>query len=234
MRSGRFQVTASAQAARITHSPSSKMKPVFSAIGMNSTGETMAYEAAGHLEWDRSYVIVSILSGAFFGAIATNRIARPVTRFSKYGSSIALVLAIVSTHFIGMAGLTIDLDPSIAISPEIISGAVMTGIVCAAMVIILLLGASTYVIDMQSTQAAVERYRHLALHDPLTNLPNRAAFNEHLAGLTNRPVDMTAHIAVLCFDLDRFKEINDVHGSMGFVTSSRTRCAKDLASIRMK
>jgi diguanylate cyclase (GGDEF)-like protein len=171
-----------------------------------------AYEAAGHLEWDRSYVIVSILSGAFFGAIATNRIARPVTRFSKYGSSIALVLAIVSTHFIGMAGLTIDLDPGIAMSPEIISGAVMTGIVCAAMVIILLLGASTYVIDMQSTQAAVERYRHLALHDPLTNLPNRAAFNEHLAGLTSRPVDMTAHIAVLCFDLDRFKEINDVHG----------------------
>jgi len=171
-----------------------------------------AYQAAGHLEWERSYVVVSIISGAVFGAITTNRIARPVTRFCKYGSSLALILAITSTHFIGMAGLTINLDPSIPLSPEIISGGVMTGIVCAAMLIILMLGASTYVIDLQSTQAAVERYRHLALHDPLTNLPNRAAFNDHLATLTNRPIDMTAHIAVLCFDLDRFKEINDVHG----------------------
>ncbi|PZM13791.1 putative bifunctional diguanylate cyclase/phosphodiesterase [Rhizobium tubonense] len=171
-----------------------------------------AYQAAGQLEWDRAYVITSIISGAFFGAVATNRIGRPVTRFCKYGSSSALILAIVSTHFIGMAGLTINLDPSIPLSPEIISGGIMTGIVCAVMAIILLLGASTYVIDMQSTQAAVERYRHLALHDPLTNLPNRAAFNDHLAGLTNRPADMAAHVAVLCFDLDRFKEINDVHG----------------------
>jgi diguanylate cyclase len=171
-----------------------------------------AYQAAGHLEWDRSYVVVSIISGAVFGAISTNRIARPVTRFCKYGSSVALILAIVFTHFIGMAGLTIDLDPGLPLSPEIISGGIMTGIVCAVMVIILVLGASTYIIDLQSTQAAVERYRHLALHDPLTNLPNRAAFNDHLATLTSRPTDLTAHVAVLCFDLDRFKEINDVHG----------------------
>src|SRR5882762_4588835 len=31
-----------------------------------------AYHAAGHLEWERSYVVVSIISGAVFGAIATN------------------------------------------------------------------------------------------------------------------------------------------------------------------
>jgi diguanylate cyclase (GGDEF)-like protein len=171
-----------------------------------------AYRAAGHLEWDRSYVAASIILGAIFGAVATNRAGRQISRFCKYGAALALILAVVLTHFIGMAGLTISLDPSMPAPAEIISQEVMTGIVCAVMFIILLLGASTYIIDLQSNQAAFERYRHLSLHDPLTNLPNRSAFNEHLTRQIERAKTINAQIAVLCFDLDRFKEINDVHG----------------------
>lgn len=178
---------------------------------MHFTGIT-AYRASAHLDWDWRYVATAVFFGAAFGAIATSRIARPVTRFCKYGGAASLVLAIVLTHFTGMAGLTITPDPTIAPLPELISPTVMTVLVCLIMLIILVLGASTYIIDMQSNQAALERYRHLSLHDPLTNLPNRAAFNEHLSALMRRPKDVTARIAVLCFDLDRFKEINDVHG----------------------
>lgn len=178
---------------------------------MHFTG-IAAYRASGQMHWDMTYVAASIFFGAAFGAIATSRIARPVTRFCKYGGAIALVLAIVLTHFTGMAGLTLSPDPTLLAPPELISPLIMTALVCAVMLIILMLGASTYIIDMQSTQAALERYRHLSLHDPLTGLPNRAAFNDHLRGLIERPKDMTAKIAVLCFDLDRFKAINDVHG----------------------
>ncbi len=170
------------------------------------------YKVAGHMVWSQPYVLTSLVLAAAFGAVATNRVARPVTRFCKHGSGLALILAIVLTHFTGMAGLTIVPDSAIPVAGELISVNIMTGLVVAVMVVILALGASTYVIDIQSSQAAVERYRHLSLHDPLTNLPNRAAFNEHLAALTKRPKDMTANIAVLSFDLDRFKEINDVHG----------------------
>lgn len=170
------------------------------------------YKVAGHMVWSEPYVVVSLLTAATFGAIATNRVARPVTRFCKHGGGLALILAIVLTHFTGMAGLMIVPDSVIPVGGELISVAIMTGLVFAVMIVILALGASTYVIDMQSNQAAVERYRHLSLHDPLTNLPNRAAFNEHLDVLVKRPRDMTANIAVLSFDLDRFKEINDVHG----------------------
>ena len=171
-----------------------------------------AYRAAGHLEWDRSYVVASIFLAAIFGAVAVNRMVRPATRYCKHYASLALVLAIVLAHFTGMAGLTIVVDPMVAPPQEMISTGIMTGIVCAAMAVILMLGASTYIIDMQSTQAAVERYRHLSLHDPLTHLPNRAALNEHLSALMNNPKSTAAQIAVLCFDLDRFKDINDVHG----------------------
>jgi diguanylate cyclase (GGDEF)-like protein len=53
---------------------------------------------------------------------------------------------------------------------------------------------------------------HLAHHDPLTGLPNRALFNELL---TRNLADARRHkreVAVLFLDLDRFKNINDALG----------------------
>jgi diguanylate cyclase (GGDEF)-like protein len=170
------------------------------------------FMVAGDIEWNRAYVIGSLITAAAFGALVTNRVARPTTRFSKCGAALPLILAIVSTHFVGMAGMTIVPDAAVSVPVEILSVGIMTSLVGAVMIIILLLGASTYIIDMQSTVAAVARYRHLSLHDPLTHLANRAALNEHLPALTKNLGGPTDRIAVLCFDLDRFKEINDVHG----------------------
>jgi diguanylate cyclase (GGDEF)-like protein len=51
----------------------------------------------------------------------------------------------------------------------------------------------------------------MALHDALTNLPNRLFFREQLeARLTQLPQDQ--EFAVLCLDLDRFKVVNDTLG----------------------
>jgi len=55
------------------------------------------------------------------------------------------------------------------------------------------------------------RIAHLAFHDQLTGLPNRAAFNEHIANILRRAAG-NASFAVLCVDLDQFKEVNDVYG----------------------
>jgi diguanylate cyclase (GGDEF)-like protein len=53
----------------------------------------------------------------------------------------------------------------------------------------------------------VDELRHLALYDPLTDLPNRLRFQELVdARLVDEPA------AVLLMDLDRFKEINDALG----------------------
>jgi diguanylate cyclase (GGDEF)-like protein len=55
------------------------------------------------------------------------------------------------------------------------------------------------------------RVRYLAWHDPLTSLPNRTAFSEQLARAAK---DATAKrpIAILFFDLDLFKQVNDAYG----------------------
>ncbi|MEI2386714.1 ammonium transporter [Breoghania sp. JC706] len=68
------------------------------------------------------------------------------------------------------------------------------------------------VVDLRERKKAEARIRHLAQHDPLTDLPNRAVFTdrleESLAGLDQR----ASLTAVLLVDLDRFKDINDMHG----------------------
>src|SRR5215467_5589858 len=66
--------------------------------------------------------------------------------------------------------------------------------------------------DVTERRRAEERIAHLAHHDPLTDLPNRAAFTEHLALTLDRARKSGGNFAVLCIDLDRFKEVNDVFG----------------------
>ncbi len=51
-----------------------------------------------------------------------------------------------------------------------------------------------------------------ALHDPLTELPNRAQLLEQLTARLERRPRTDRRVAVLSFDLDRFKQINDTMG----------------------
>ncbi|MDW6026183.1 diguanylate cyclase [Mesorhizobium sp. BAC0120] len=53
---------------------------------------------------------------------------------------------------------------------------------------------------------------HLALHDPLTGLPNRAFFNRELGRLIERARESDTQLVVMLVDLDRFKEVNDTFG----------------------
>jgi diguanylate cyclase (GGDEF)-like protein/PAS domain S-box-containing protein len=66
--------------------------------------------------------------------------------------------------------------------------------------------------DITERKRAEARITHLAHHDTLTGLPNRAAFSSHLAATLDRHQASNALFAILCLDLDRFKEINDVFG----------------------
>jgi diguanylate cyclase (GGDEF)-like protein len=64
------------------------------------------------------------------------------------------------------------------------------------------------------TQAAVveAQARHLAAHDPLTDLANRAGLLERLEHALARARHNGEQAALLCLDLDRFSELNDTLG----------------------
>ena len=67
------------------------------------------------------------------------------------------------------------------------------------------------VIDVTERKKAERRIAHIALHDTLTDLPNRAALDEHFSSVLKAAQD-GGEFSVLCIDLDRFKEINDLYG----------------------
>ena len=65
--------------------------------------------------------------------------------------------------------------------------------------------------DVTETKAAEEELARQALTDPVTGLANRVLLTERLSRAVGRLGDGEA-VAVIFVDLDRFKEVNDVHG----------------------
>ncbi len=59
---------------------------------------------------------------------------------------------------------------------------------------------------------AEQRSQYLAHYDQLTGLPNRRLFLEQLNAAIDQAPRLNRTIALLFLDLDRFKEVNDMHG----------------------
>jgi diguanylate cyclase (GGDEF)-like protein len=60
--------------------------------------------------------------------------------------------------------------------------------------------------------ALVRQVRTVAATDPLTGLPNRRSFDEHVELALARAVRHGRPVALLALDLDGFKQVNDAHG----------------------
>ncbi|MEN6586856.1 MAG: EAL domain-containing protein [Sulfuricella sp.] len=66
--------------------------------------------------------------------------------------------------------------------------------------------------DNSERHAFEAKLTHLATHDALTGLPNRALFNDRLAQVLAHASRDDHTVAILFLDLDRFKHINDTLG----------------------
>ncbi len=66
--------------------------------------------------------------------------------------------------------------------------------------------------DITERQRSAAAIAHLARHDGLTGLPNRAMFNERFDAALANAEETDNNLAVIAIDLDRFKEVNDSHG----------------------
>ncbi|PKM94019.1 MAG: hypothetical protein CVU84_11150 [Firmicutes bacterium HGW-Firmicutes-1] len=66
--------------------------------------------------------------------------------------------------------------------------------------------------DITNSKRNEDKIKHMAYHDPLTDLPNRILFFDRLKNAIERSHRSKTKIAVLFFDMDNFKRINDTLG----------------------
>ncbi len=102
--------------------------------------------------------------------------------------------AAASVRQIGRFVLFVDLATLLAAIGLVAGGAVVV---------------TSYQRDLHSES---EHNRYQALHDPLTNLPNRTLFQDRTGVALRTAARLGATVAVLLLDLNRFKEVNDTLG----------------------
>ena len=71
---------------------------------------------------------------------------------------------------------------------------------------------TAFVADISVRKRLEEEVRQMAFHDPLTGLPNRRLLNDRLSQALAASKRRSCHGALMFFDLDNFKPLNDTRG----------------------
>ena len=142
-----------------------------------------------------------------------------VTANQSFLSMVDLPQAAVSgkqlSDFLGSAVCTMLVErPNIALETDLRSG---FGVVPAEVILreVDFAGQPHHAIairDLSARKQAEQHIRFLAHHDALTGLPNRVSFSRKLEDEISHARRHEQTFAVLCLDLDRFKEVNDLFG----------------------
>ncbi|MES2057881.1 MAG: EAL domain-containing protein [Pseudomonadota bacterium] len=172
-----------------------------------------AYRVDGIVEWRWSYVVAALVCAVVFSSAALTVLASD--RLGRYRAALGtglLVTAIATLHFIGMTALRIT---PLALSSTPLESEQMGALALATALvglIVIAAGVAAAFIDRQTRSEAMQRLHDMAMNDALTGLPNRISFQKLLGRELDIARETATQLAVVAIDLDRFKEINDVHG----------------------
>jgi diguanylate cyclase len=169
-----------------------------------------AYHVSGIIEWNAAYIAASVACSVVLAIASLSTALRTDRSYSLSVATAGLVLAIVSLHFTGMAAVSVT-----PLTLDVTDGVILQAIAVAVAGVSLFVvgtGVASHMIDSQARTENTRRLRYMALNDPLTALPNRTSFGDHLDGELTRAEKDGRRLAVIGIDLNRFKEINDLRG----------------------
>ncbi|WJS05718.1 putative bifunctional diguanylate cyclase/phosphodiesterase [Roseibium aggregatum] len=172
-----------------------------------------AYRTVGLVEWQFGYIVASILFSAVCSAAAIMLIWRRYLGTKRYWVSVSLmVFGIVGLHFTGMTAFHVT--PMSQNFQEVDTRAVVALALAITVVALIVVGTglTSFLIDTNVRSTSKRQLHHVATHDSLTGLPNRASFREVLTDAVNADLTSAKQFAVIGIDLNRFKQINDTFG----------------------
>ena len=150
-------------------------------------------------------------TGGLMSLTAPKDPSRNVAPAAPFATIQVLVVLVLHFSMLMAYGLKPEAVQALDLSPDTLASTTLLVPVAFANVLMMAVSAASFFADHEATQEAVRRYRALALQDRLTGLPNRASM---LAAIDDRLAhgDDRAPFAIALIDLDRFKEVNDIHG----------------------
>ncbi|WP_295133508.1 EAL domain-containing protein [uncultured Reyranella sp.] len=172
-----------------------------------------AYQIDGLVDWRMEYVVASTLlsvalSSAAFVVLCGSRSGRwrlPV------GAGL-LVACIGSMHFTAMTAMQVE---AFAAGETGMESDDKHGLALATALVGMLamaLSITAARIDRRTRADSFRRLRDFAMKDCLTGLLNRSSFNQALEERLAAARKAGTKLALIAIDLDRFKEVNDLHG----------------------
>lgn len=168
-----------------------------------------AYRIDGIVTWDWRYVVASIILSSAISAAAFNALSGS-NRWRQVQSGGLLGLSVAVLHFTGMTAMHIAvLQLGDGLSDATLSALGITTAVAALLVVGC--AALSALIDGHTQGESYGRLRRMAMHDGLTDLPNRVSFNDELGRRLGLKTGRSC-MAVVMMDLSRFKAVNDTYG----------------------
>ena len=122
----------------------------------------------------------------------------------------AYVPVVADGRVIGVVEVYVD---STALASRIHAAFLDVALIVGGALLVVASGCAAHWWHREREKDSVEqRMRYLAEHDVLSGALNRSSFNDALNQAVLRHENGGPAFAVLCIDLDRFKDINDTHG----------------------
>lgn len=145
----------------------------------------------------------------------------PHVRLARAGAAVVMGVAIVGMHYTGMAGARFS-EGSFCGSLDGLSGKGLDNLVLITTLAVLAIALLTSILDArleartaelaQSLTQANRELTQLALHDPLTGLPNRVLLADRIDQAMHLVQEQGGCFALMFIDLDGFKPVNDAFG----------------------
>ncbi|MCF4987531.1 putative bifunctional diguanylate cyclase/phosphodiesterase [Pseudomonas syringae] len=169
-----------------------------------------------------SLVIAVVASAAALRVAFDLRQQRPRVYVLRASAALLLGLAVIGMHYTGMAAANFADGSFCGALPQGLSSNGLDRFVLVASLSILGIALFSCILDSHletrtavladSLRQANLELTHLALHDNLTGLPNRALLTERIDQAMKRATETGGCFALMFMDLDGFKPVNDAFG----------------------